>query len=80
MYTCCTQVCTHAFTVIKGNASIPKHLEILRYIYDYFLFLSNPLQSLLKYYYVTQNAQSFPELIFTIVREKNVIEREGSKC
>lgn len=30
------------FYSIKGIASIPNHLEILYYIYDYFSFLSNP--------------------------------------
>lgn len=27
---------------VKGVASIPSHLEILYYIYDYFSFLRNP--------------------------------------
>lgn len=31
------------FYSIKGIASIPSHLEILYYFYDYFSFLSNPI-------------------------------------
>lgn len=39
-----------AFTVAKGIASVPDHLEIPYLFCDYFSFLSNPPQSALQCY------------------------------